>query len=781
MSAISRSSWPPASPAPAPTATAKLGGVSAWHAAIVVACMASVGVLLAMQALAISNHYAMRVISDTPTFIALVRDLARAPMQPDSVFFHTLDTQSMHASPYLQVLALVWRAVAPSGHRGDPVAIGRFLAIVAIPVSLFTLGMLWCFTRSVAGRTAAFAAIPAVLSLFGPAHIIFSSDLTLGGLLATGYYPTTLATGLSLAVLMLLRQRSKPASALTLLLLALTLTTDLFSGTVLLLYTIIYSCLAAHRQRSEAHRIPSIILGAFALAALWPLFHIFAAFQSAGIPILELIVGAFLAPRLWCLLAPRVAAVTRAIPPLARAAKARVSATGELHIALLGLWACAMLAIWTVYLIGHWPDDPALRSYRLGLYWNDQVYRWPLLLAPGAVGAIGLQRLLRRRGGELALGAAVMYGVGVLGSVVFVATHVQLPLYYRFILACQLPMAVGMGAFLAHHKSRRAAGLALVTLLMAFSFKAVALLVVPSTENYFGAPLQSAWTLGRVIAPQSGRVASDPSTSYYIPAAADDAVVTLSGHADSGAEGERAELGYSLMHQLYAGDAWHSADALLHLWQYGVRWVVVEKSTSLRPSNRHLFFFGPYSGLITRSDMALMARYYSRLAAAGTPVYDDDEYTVFKLDGRRLEGAVNAPASIAASNAGQVRDILLGLAERGGQGAAAAAATLYRLGVRVVTVSVGTFGSEPHIYGFGQSLSAPDMIASAVTAPGLGCRAVCYRDRGLGWMARLGRVVHSDNRFMTIVELSPPRGALRPPRGARNARVPAHSIRRVRS
>ncbi|MGO9975871.1 MAG: hypothetical protein ACLP01_24315 [Solirubrobacteraceae bacterium] len=756
MSAVSDATWAPAACAPAPATLADRDGAPAYRVGVIVTSLLSGAVLVAMQVMAVFNSYSMRVTSDTPTFIALVRELARAPMQPDSVFFNTLDTQSIHASPYMQALGLLWRAMAPAGHLGDPMAIGRFLAIMAIPVTLFTLGMLWLFTRSVAGRTAAFAAIPAVLSLFGPAHIIFSSDLTLGGLLATGYYPTTLAAGLSLAVLMLLRKRSKPASVATVLLLALTLTIDLFSGTVLLLFTITYSCIAARRERSEARRIPGLILGAFALAALWPMFHIFAAFDGAGIPVLELLVGAFVAPWLWCLLAPRLAVLTRSLPGLARLARAHVGAAGELRVALFGLWACAILALWALYLIGHWPDNPALQSYRLGLYWDDQVYRWPLLLAPGAVGAIGLQRLVRRGAGELALAAGAMYAVGVVGSIVFFATHLQLPLYYRFILACQLPMAVGMGAFLAHHKSRRAAKLAWATLVLAFAFKALTLVCVSTNQSYFGSPLQSAWTLGQVIGPDTGRVASDPSTSYYIPAAAGDPVVTLSGHADSGAEPRRADIGYRLMHELYAGDDWQSADALLHLWLDGVRWVVVEKFTSLRPADRQLFFFGPYSGLVTRSDMALMARYYSRLAAAGTQVYDDNEYTVFKLDGRRLEQAINAPASIAPQAAGRIRNVLVGLAEHRDQDVVRDGAELYRLGVRIVTVSVGTFGSQPHIYGFGQSLSAPDMVSSAVTAPGLGCRAVCYRSRDLGWMARLGRVLHSDNRFMTVVALSAP-------------------------
>jgi hypothetical protein len=364
--------------------------------------------------------------------------------------------------------------------------------------------------------------------------------------------------------------------------------------------------------------------------------------------------------------------------------------------------------------------------------------------------------------------------VGVVGSVVFLASHVQLPLYYRFVLACQVPVAAGVGAFLSHHKHRWAAHVAWATLLLAFTIKVATLLTVPPTENYFGAPLQTAWTLGQVIGPDTGRVASDPSTSYYIPAATGAPVVTLSGHADSGAEPLRAGIGYGLMHELYADSAWRSADALLHLWLNGVRWVVVEKSTSLRPVDRGLFFYGPYSGLITRSDMALMARYYSRLGAVGTQVYDGEEYTVFKLDRRRLERAIDAPASITPAASARVRRTLVGLVEHDGQGAAGASAELYRMGVRTVTVSVAAFGSIPRVYGFGQSLSAPDTVSAPVTARGLGCHAVCYGDRGLGWMVRLGHVLHSDSRYMTIVELSSPSAATarQPSAPARDKRHP---------
>jgi hypothetical protein len=316
-----------------------------------------------------------------------------------------------------------------------------------------------------------------------------------------------------------------------------------------------------------------------------------------------------------------------------------------------------------------------------------------------------------------------------------------------------------LATYLGHHRSRRAAIFTWTTLLVALLFKVATLVAVPQSENYFGAPLQSAWTLGRVIGPDTGRIAADPSTSYYLPAATDNGVITLSGHADSGAEPARSDIGYRLMHQVYAGGAYAAGDALLHLWHAGVRWVVAEKSTSLRAADRHLFFFGPYSALIDHSDMALMARYFSRLSQAGTPVYDDAEYTVFRLDGSRLRRAVDAPRSITPVDRSAVGATLRTLVGHHGAGAVAAAAELYRRGVRVVTLSLGAFGSQPHIYALGQSLSAPDMVTVAVSARGLGCHAICYSHRGIGWMSRLGQVVHRDSRFMTVVALRAPASA----------------------
>ena len=58
------------------------------------------------------------------------------------------------------------------------------------------------------------------------------------------------------------------------------------------------------------------------------------------------------------------------------------------------------------------------------------------------------------------------------------------------------------------------------TLAFALVFKLVTLFASPPRVTYFGnGPLQPAYALGRIIPPSPGRmVASDPFTSYYIPA-----------------------------------------------------------------------------------------------------------------------------------------------------------------------------------------------------------------------------------------------------------------------
>lgn len=752
---------PPAVPAPAPPLTAADCDAAPFPlGAVRTVSLVSVAVLLVLEVLAALNHYAMRVSADTPTFMTLIRDLAVHPLRPDSVFFGTADTRSLHASPYLQILAYIWRAVAPAGGLSDPYALGTFVGLVGIPVTVFVLAMLWLYTRSLAGPRAAWISLPALLVVLGPAHIIFSSDLSLNGFLDTGYYPTTLATGLTLAVLLALERDGWLSGMLAVGLTAFTLTTDLLSGAVLVVLMVLTACLRSPQEPVRAIRVAIVLAWAVMLAAAWPVFDLPKAFAASGLPVGALVAVGLLAPALTLALARRVPrrgplGAWQIIP---RLLATPVPARLEHRVARFGARAGIALTIYVIWAMGHWPaDQPVLASYRLGFYWNDQRDRWLLLLLPAAAGLIGLWRLAARRRPLPLLWLAAFLAAGAAGAAVHLATGRQLPFYYRFILIVQVPVAVGVAAFLAHHRSRRAAWITVATLAAVFAYKATTLIVVPDTINYFGSPLQTAWSLGRVIPPGPGLVASDPATSYYIPLATGHKVLTLSpGHADSGRELVRAQEGYWLLRRVYAGTPAQAAWALREMWRRGVRWVVVEKFTSFAPGDVKTLFAAPYNALITGGDANLQAQYNTRLTMAGRQVADSSEYSVYRLDASTL--AANTVPSSALPSPSQralAARILRWVANEPTAGARLAAPHLARLGVRTVTLTMGTLGAEPRLTAYGASIADPPIAAVPidwgrwVTSCVLWCRHL--PDTSTMW--GLGSVVHQDPRFSTVVRL----------------------------
>jgi hypothetical protein len=314
-----------------------------------------------------------------------------------------------------------------------------------------------------------------------------------------------------------------------------------------------------------------------------------------------------------------------------------------------------------------------------------------------------------------------------------------------------------------------------VTLVFAFAFKALTLLTVSPNVNYFGSRLQSAWNLGRAIAPHSGLVAADPATGYFIPAATGNHVFTMSmGHADSGQEPRLAESTYRVLREVYVGAPARASAALRQLWLAGVRWVVADKFNSMAPPDQVHLYFGPYTGLIGPRDAAYNAQYLSRLSSIGSEVYDDDEFTVFKLDKSRLLQSTSLPASIRQPDYARIR-AMLGTLQRGNSATSAAVAPeLYRLGVRLVTLSLGQVSSKAHIYAYGQSLGSPDAVSIPIdTGPrAVSCEGICTPDAGLSGFEALGNVLHEDAVFNTIVELSPPP----PPPRVRPHQRPPHRV-----
>ncbi len=755
---------PPAEAAPEPEETVetpaapgswrqRLGAarIARWLAPLT--AVLSIGVLVVMEIQAVGNHYQLRVTADTPTFLALIRDMALHPLTKVSVFFGSSSSDSIHASPYLQVLGWIWKAVATPSQFSNPISLGEFAAIVTIPASLFVLAMLWLYVRRLAGTTAAWASIPILLALFGPAHVIYAGDMSLNGFLTTGYFPSTVATGFLLATLVAVDIRRPWATVLAIPLTALTLTSDPFAGLLLVLVMILYACANVAQDPRERWRTPLVFALGAALTLAWPAMSTLSAYSKSGAPLPGLVLVAFVAPSLWL----AIRRPTKLSVLLERVRRLDAGPLLERRVAETGMWATAALVVWALYVMGHWPSNvPALRSYRLGFYWNDQRDRWLLLLLPGVCGLLGLWRATRSSRPVPLLWFSVIFAVGLIGAVVHIATGHELPLYYRLILASQLPLAIGAAVFTVRHRSRAAAAIMALTLTAAFGYKVATLESEPVNLNYFGAQLGTLWSFHEIIPPGPGLIATDPSTGYFMPVTTGHRVLTFSkGHADSGTEQSQAEAGYDLLRRVYGGTGPQAAAALRRMWSMGVRWVVVEKFTNFDPPNQQQLFAAPYTSLITARDVNQMATYNSRLAAVGVQTYDDQEFTVYRLVKAKLLAATSAPPSLVAGSRTTIATALRGIALTRGRAAALSRQLLVRAGVATVTLSYGEFGSTPELTAYGRSIPADTPVRVPITGGRwqVNCVPLCNSSPSATTITSLGQVLHTDGRFSTIVRL----------------------------
>ena len=132
-------------------------------------------------------------------------------------------------------------------------------------------------------------------------------------------------------------------------------------------------------------------------------------------------------------------------------------------------------------------------------------------------------------------------------------------------------------------------------------------------------------------------MASDPNTSYFLPAVSGHHVLTFGkGHASSPRDLAVSEEGYELLHRYWAGgrDWWQAAQ---EMWRRGVRYVVVEKYTNLQPPT--LAEFTWKSALIrTPAERAALGRYFYENRRVGATLYDSSEYVVFGLVHSKLFG-----------------------------------------------------------------------------------------------------------------------------------------------
>jgi hypothetical protein len=260
----------------------------------------------------------------------------------------------------------------------------------------------------------------------------------------------------------------------------------------------------------------------------------------------------------------------------------------------------------------------------------DDRWRWPLLLIAGTVGVAGLAYLARRGHAVPALWLAGCLAIGLLG-----AAGLPLPVWYRFLLLCQVPLAIGVSVVLSSIGRGRVLALIAATFTLALGAKLVTLIEAPASVSYFGSDLQAVWSLEKHLPPGPGLVATDPKTAYFIPGATGHRVLTLDkAHASSARELAYAEDGYRLLRRYYQGShGWWAAGQ--EMWRRGVRYVLVQKQTTLEPKSLADFTWQS-SLLSTKVERKALSRYYYANNRVGALLYDSPEYALYRLDPRKL-------------------------------------------------------------------------------------------------------------------------------------------------
>jgi hypothetical protein len=601
---------------------------------VVVTCVAG---LFALELWALRVNYGLRVTSDTPTFLALLREMALHPFHRVSPFVPGAGLETSHATPYMQALAWLWGFVAPHDRSGavlpDPVAAYRLLALAGLVVSAALLHATFLWVRRCAGTRAAWISLPIMLLLFGPAHVIWAGDLSLNGFLYASFYPQTLALALLLYTLVLVAgDATLIRIAPGILAVAATMVVHPFTGVLLALLLCAEGTLRAFRREGDWF-VPSVTLvGGYALAAPWPAYSLDHALAAAGPDGRTLVLGCAILPVFWWLstqAAAKLGLTRRATEgDLKRGTDAGDALT--VRFAFGGLTLVLVLAAWQVWLLRQPFPDPLVHSNRLALYWVEDRWRWPLMFGAGAVGVLGLFRLARRGIALPALWFAGCFGIGLAGI-----AGLPLPVWWRFLLFCQLPLALAVADVLARSRSGAAKGIVVATFCLVCAFKLATLLTTSKQLTYFGSSLQPAYALGDVIPPGPGLVASDPFTAYYIPGVTGHRVLSVTkAHVGSSEELAASERGYGLIHEYYAGDRWW--EAAQAMWKRGVRYVVVEKQTSIAAPTLAAFSTGPTPLVRTAAQRRQLGSYFYRNNRVGTLIHDSPTYAVYELDRRKL-------------------------------------------------------------------------------------------------------------------------------------------------
>ena len=520
--------------------------------------------LVALQLWARSTDYGLRVTSDTPTFLALIPEMADRPFERQSPFFgiapsprHTLSPTHRRSRSFGRAPGCRRRSrsggarasAVPGGDRRDVLRPVRRLRLYA----------------QRRGQMGGVDCRAALLALFGPTNVIWASDLSLHGFLYASWYPQNVAIGFLLFTLLALDWRRRASLPLTIVLTALTMTIHPFTGVLLTLLVAARGCQLAV-QRDERWRHASYALvGGFALGSLWPAYSLSHAMSETRMPGGLFVAVAASAPLLISSFAGSrpvgrtVAFGEAVVRHLASRSKAHWLAFGGFVTVLgLGFWAAALAR--------RPSSDPLITTNRLSTYWVEDRWRWPLMLAVGAIGIYGLlgwpgegtssrpcgSRLLHRGDDRRPRQPRRCPDPDL----------VSLPARHTDPARCGRRRC-DPGPSPAHDPLRGCRRRLCARLQGADARR------LPPTHTYFGTDIQDAYSLGKVIANRSGVVATDPRTAYYIPGATGNRVLTVTkAHVGSPRELQAAEQGYAALHEFWSGRQswWHAAQ---RMWLQG--------------------------------------------------------------------------------------------------------------------------------------------------------------------------------------------------------------------
>jgi len=597
--------------------------------------LSAVATMLTLELWAFRTRYGMRVIADTPTYMSLLRELALHPFHspPSPYLSHSVNLA--HATPDVQLLALIWKGLAAAGlvHADlvDAHAAYTLLAVKGLIVTFLLFHALFVWARHQTGSSGmAWLAVAALPFVWGPALIVCPGDFSFHGFMTTADHSEPLAIALLLYALVVLDAKLKPRRLLAAATIVGAVTvTHPFTGVRLMALASAVACY--HAVRREPERTwqltpPAVALG-YLLAAAWPAYHLSEAMQ----------VGSFDGVQIAAVLAglPYVAfgvgVVSRRLPRLRAIRLPALDAPdAALRLAVTGVVIVGAVAARELWLFQH--PDPWLRTNRLAIYWNGPNIRyWPLLLAPALVGLVGLVRLAREEMPLPLLWASGCLGIGVLG-----ATGFPIPLWHRFLLFAQIPLALGMAVVIAKAEWRAAGSIAVCTMACSAGFAFGTLLLMPKNVTYFRNKLQAGWRLEQLLPKASPTlIASDPASSYFFIPLGDRTLTLTTWHVGGPSELPPIRRGYVLIHRVYVGYRWRAAAR--QMWKLGVRYVVVNRGFRIQAPTVDAFssFDTPY---IVRdwAQLAEVDAYMHRLSLIARPVGRRVEYFVYRLDRRRL-------------------------------------------------------------------------------------------------------------------------------------------------